>query len=84
MTKDFQTMETTPTSNLTVTDAQGHPPETEETSTDFVVMVVHSTIASVGIVGNLMVVIVLSNNRKLRVKVPNMFMINQVCIISVM
>ena len=83
MTQDFQTMETATANNLTVTDAQGHPPRTGETSTDFVVMVVHSTIASVGIVGNLTVVIVLSNNGKLRGKVPNMFIINQVCIFSV-
>ena len=82
MAPDFQTsMETATARNLTVTDAYGYPPGTGETSTDHVMMVVHCIIASIGIVGNLTVVIALSNNEKLRVKVPNMFIINQVCIL---
>ena len=84
MAADFQTTETATTRNLTVTDAYGYPPGTGETSTDYVMMVVHSIIASIGIVGNLTVIIALSNNEKLRVKVPNMFIINQVCFFDIM
>ena len=40
--------------------------------------IVHSVIASVGIVTNLIVVVVMLNDRKLRRKVPNICIINQV------
>ncbi len=43
-----------------------------------VMMVVHSVIASVGVVGNLNVVVVFLNHVKLRRKVPNIFIVNQV------
>ena len=43
--------------------------------------IVHSIIASVGIVTNLTVIVVFLNNRKLRRKVPNICIINQVSFI---
>ena len=48
-----------------------------ETRTD-VMMILSSTIASLGIISNLTVVIVFLRNKKLRIKIPNMFIINQV------
>ena len=46
--------------------------------TIFTVMIIHSIIASVGIIGNFTVIIVLVNHRKFRKKIPNIFIINQV------
>ena len=46
-------------------------------STD-VMMIIHSIIAAVGIVGNLTVVVVFLNHKKFRRKIPNIFIINQV------
>ena len=43
-----------------------------------VMMTLHSLIASVGIVTNITVVIAFVNHRKLRRKIPNIFIINQV------
>ena len=43
--------------------------------------VVHCVIASVGIVTNLTVIVVFLNHRKLRRKVPNICIINQVSVI---
>ena len=52
---------------------------TEDTSPGTNTMgIVHSVIASVGIVTNLTVVVVFLNDRKLRRKVPNICIINQV------
>ena len=52
---------------------------TEDTSIGTNAMgIVHSVIASVGIVTNLTVVVVFLNDRKLRRKVPNICIINQV------
>ena len=45
-----------------------------------VMMILQSLIASVGIIANLTVVVVFMNDRKLRVKIPNMCIINQVSI----
>ena len=42
------------------------------------ILIIQSTIASVGIVANLSVIIVFLNHRKLRRKVPNIFIVNQV------
>ena len=42
------------------------------------IRIIQSTVASVGIVANLTVVVVLLNNKKLREKIPNVFIINQV------
>ena len=44
--------------------------------------IVHSVIASVGIVTNFTVIVVFLNHRKLRRKVPNICIINQVSFIS--
>ena len=67
-------------SNETFTNATGIMNNTtEDTSTGTNTMgIVHSVIASVGIVTNLTVVVVILNNRKLRRKVPNICIINQV------
>ena len=48
------------------------------TSRDQTILVIQSTTASVGIVANLTVIIVFLNHRKLRRKIPNIFIINQV------
>ena len=41
-------------------------------------VIVHSLIASIGIISNFTVVFVFLNHKKLRGKIPNMFIINQV------
>ena len=59
---------------------------TTTTLTDFyalpagieIMMIFKSVIASVGIIANLTVVVVFGNHRKLRRKIPNIFIINQV------
>ena len=43
-----------------------------------VMMILSSTIASLGIISNLTVVVVFLKNKKLRIKIPNIFIINQV------
>ena len=43
-----------------------------------VMIILSATIAGVGIIANLNVVLVLSNHKKLRRKIPNIFIINQV------
>ena len=45
-----------------------------------VMMILKSLISSVGIIANMTVVVVFINDRKLRVKIPNMCIINQVSI----
>ena len=47
------------------------------------ILVITSTIASVGIVSNLTVIAVFLNHKKLRRKIPNIFIINQVRTISI-
>ena len=47
------------------------------------ILVITSAIASVGIVSNLTVIIVFLNHKKLRRKIPNIFIINQVRTISI-
>ena len=41
-------------------------------------MILSSAIASLGIISNLTVVVVFLRNKKLRIKIPNIFIINQV------
>ena len=41
-------------------------------------MIIHSTIACIGIIANSTVVVVFLNHKKLRQKIPNIFIINQV------
>ena len=43
-----------------------------------IMMVLSTAISSVGIIANLTVVIIFLNNKKLRCKIPNIFIINQV------
>ena len=42
------------------------------------ILIIQSTVASVGIVANLTVIVVFLNHKKLRRKIPNIFIINQV------
>ena len=42
------------------------------------IRIIQSTVASVGIVANLIVIIAFLNHKKLRRKIPNIFIINQV------
>ena len=66
--------------HLNVSTVQNKSGETEnETNT---MGIVHSVIASVGIVTNLTVIVVFLNDRKLRRKVPNICIINQVGLIA--
>ena len=52
---------------------------TEDTSTGTNTMgIVHSAIASAGVVTNLTVIVVFLNHKKLRRKIPNICIINQV------
>ena len=43
-----------------------------------VMMILSSTIASLGIISNLTVVVIFLRSKKLRIKIPNIFIINQV------
>ena len=42
------------------------------------ILIIQSTIASVGIIANLTVIVVFLNHKKLRRKIPNIFIVNQV------
>ena len=55
----------------------GTPISLDETNVD-VMMVLSAAIASLGIISNLTVVVVFLRNNKLRIKIPNIFIINQV------
>ena len=55
-----------------------HSPPMDTSDKIDVMMTLHSLIASVGIVANITVVIAFVNHRKLRRKIPNIFIINQV------
>ena len=48
------------------------------TTREQIILIIQSTTASVGIVANLTVIIVFLNHKKLRRKIPNIFIINQV------
>ena len=45
------------------------------------ITVIHSVIASVGMVGNFTVIVAFLSHKKFRKKIPNIFIINQVSII---
>ena len=47
------------------------------------IRIIQSSVASVGIIANLTVIVVFVNHKKLRRKIPNIFIINQVSSISV-
>ena len=55
-----------------------HSPQMDTSDKIDVMMTLHSLIVSVGIVANITVVIAFVNHRKLRRKIPNIFIINQV------
>ena len=44
----------------------------------YLVLIIHSSVACVGIVSNLTVIVVFLNHKKFRRKIPNIFIINQV------
>ena len=50
----------------------------QENSRSLSILIIQSTIASFGIVASLTVIVVFLNHRKLRRKIPNIFVINQV------
>ena len=52
--------------------------EVEQDETLSIMAILQSIIASLGIITNLTVVIVFFNHKKLRRKIPNIFIINQV------
>ena len=47
------------------------------------IRIIQTVTASVGIVGNLNVIVVFLNHKKLRRKIPNIFIINQVSVVEV-
>ena len=51
-------------------------------STSEVIIILQSLIAGVGIAANSTVVIVFLNNKKLRGKIPNIFIINQISLLG--
>ena len=62
--------------NVTSAVTEFHVEAGEES--DYVMMILHSTTASVGIIANLTVVVAFLNHKKFRRKIPNIFIINQV------
>ena len=50
------------------------------TSIDINIRIIQTVTASVGIVANLTVIVVFLNHKKLRRKIPNIFIINQVMV----
>ena len=50
----------------------------ENSETVDIMMIIHSLIASVGIVGNWTVMVAFLNHKRFRNKIPNIFIINQV------
>ncbi len=70
---------TLPSSGATApTSAADPPPAAAETPPFDVVTLIQMTVASVGIVANLTVILAFGTHRKLRGKIPNIFIINQV------
>ena len=47
-----------------------------------VLAILSATIASIGIIANMTVAVAFLNHRKLRKKIPNIFIVNQVCDVS--
>ena len=68
--------------HLDVSTIGNNKPEENTDTRISTIGIVHSIIASVGVVTNLTVVVVFLNHRKLRRKVPNICIINQVRFIS--
>ena len=56
---------------------------TDEDSRTLSILVIQSAIACIGIVSNLTVIVVFLNHKKLRRKIPNIFIINQVRAMSI-
>ena len=49
----------------------------------YLVRIIQSSVASVGIIANLTVIVVFLNHKKLRRKIPNIFIINQVRVLTI-
>ena len=49
----------------------------------YLVRIIQSSVASVGIIANLTVIVVFLNHKKLRGKIPNIFIINQVRVLKI-
>ena len=67
--------------NLSEDDSENVSTQNESNDNDSkerIILIIQSTIASVGIFANLTVIVVFLNHRKLRRKIPNIFIINQV------
>ena len=48
----------------------------------YAIRIIQSSVASIGIIANLTVIVVFLNHKKLRRKIPNMFIINQVRVLN--
>ena len=65
-------------------DFNGTLPNSEQSSgTILTMIVIHTIIASVGILGNFTVILAFLNHKKLRKKIPNIFILNQVSIMLI-
>ena len=67
--------------NLSTDDTKSVSMQSESNDNDSkeqIILIIQSTIASIGIFANLSVIVVFLNHRKLRRKIPNIFIINQV------
>ena len=56
------------------------PISVETSGTILTMMIIHTIIASVGILGNFTVILAFLNHKKFRRKIPNIFILNQVSI----
>ena len=67
--------------NLSEDDSENVSTQNESNDSDAkerIILIIQSTIASVRIFANLTVIVVFLNHKKLRRKIPNIFIINQV------
>ena len=67
--------------NLSKDDNENVSTQNESNDSDTkerIILIIQSTIASVGIFANLTVIVVFLNHRKLRRRIPNIFIISQV------
>ena len=67
--------------NLSEDDSENVSKQNESNDSDSeerIILIIQSTIASIGIFANLTVIVVFLNHKKLRRKIPNIFIINQV------
>ena len=60
------------------TNAENNSSSSKQDVTPDSIIIIQSVIACVGIIANSMVIVVFVNHKKLRRKIPNIFIINQV------